>query len=153
MEGFFIDKSKSDDVQRASIATAPSYDRCDYALGWYQHVVRLASDTRTSSKQCFNCGSSEHEVKDCPEVLVVPHESFLFLLFMAPFLQPHDQAQINKAAAKARKERTKKPAGRYHAKAGQKRDFGHFRPGVLSAELRRALDIFSRSFLFATLIC
>ncbi|XP_070806731.1 zinc finger CCHC domain-containing protein 8 isoform X3 [Pituophis catenifer annectens] len=85
--------------------------------------IQVKSKSRPKS-HCFNCGSEDHQIKDCPE--------------------PRNSARINEK----RKEfmdacgETGSPnfQQRYHADEVEER-FGRFRPGIISEELQDALGV------------
>ncbi|KAG8456071.1 hypothetical protein GDO86_002027 [Hymenochirus boettgeri] len=71
---------------------------------------------------CFNCGSEEHQIRDCPK--------------------PRDQAHINmkkKEFLDACGEAGYQNQQRYHAEVEER--FGKFKPGIVSDELQDALGI------------
>ncbi|ETE64312.1 Zinc finger CCHC domain-containing protein 8, partial [Ophiophagus hannah] len=85
--------------------------------------IQVKSKSRPKS-HCFNCGSEDHQMKDCP--------------------QPRNAARINekrKAFMEACGE-TGSPnfQQRYHADEVEER-FGRFKPGIISEELQDALGV------------
>ncbi|XP_026575170.1 zinc finger CCHC domain-containing protein 8 isoform X3 [Pseudonaja textilis] len=85
--------------------------------------IQVKSKSRPKS-HCFNCGSEDHQMKDCP--------------------QPRNSARINekrKAFMEACGE-TGSPnfQQRYHADEVEER-FGRFKPGIISEELQDALGV------------
>ncbi|NP_001086929.1 zinc finger CCHC domain-containing protein 8 [Xenopus laevis] len=76
---------------------------------------------------CFNCGSEEHQMRDCPK--------------------PRDQAHINmkrKEFLDACGEAGNQNQQRYHAEEVEER-FGKYKPGVISEELQEALGIMDKN--------
>ncbi|XP_012812909.1 zinc finger CCHC domain-containing protein 8 isoform X1 [Xenopus tropicalis] len=77
---------------------------------------------------CFNCGSEEHQMRDCPK--------------------PRDQAHITKKRKEfmdACGEAGNQNQQRYHAEGVEER-FGKYKPGVISEELQEALGITEKNF-------
>ncbi|XP_019741019.1 zinc finger CCHC domain-containing protein 8 [Hippocampus comes] len=108
-------------------------DNPQHTDGWevptYQQVFNLVVGTdgqeievkdKRPKSMCFNCGSSAHQMRDCPK--------------------PKDMAAINER----RKEFTQSQTGlgnhRYHADEVEER-FSKYKPGVLSKELLSALGL------------
>ncbi|XP_008048597.2 zinc finger CCHC domain-containing protein 8 [Carlito syrichta] len=99
----------------------------------FSHIVSLeGQEIQVKAKRpkphCFNCGSEEHQMKDCP--------------------MPRNAARISEkrkeymdACGEANNQNFQQ---RYHAEEVEER-FGRFRPGVISEELQDALGVTDRS--------
>ncbi|XP_038151488.1 zinc finger CCHC domain-containing protein 8 isoform X1 [Cyprinodon tularosa] len=102
--------------------------------GWdvptYQQVFTQVNGTdglemeskKRPKSMCFNCGSSTHQLRDCP--------------------QPKDMAAINERRKEFNQNSSQVTQGnqRYHADEVEER-FSKFKPGVLSEELLAALGV------------
>uniref|UniRef100_A0A8D2KLD3 Zinc finger CCHC domain-containing protein 8 n=1 Tax=Urocitellus parryii TaxID=9999 RepID=A0A8D2KLD3_UROPR len=99
----------------------------------FSHIVSLeGQEIQVKAKRpkphCFNCGSEEHQMKDCP--------------------MPRNAARINEkrkeymdACGEANSQNFQQ---RYHAEEVEER-FGRFKPGVISEELQDALGVTDKS--------
>ncbi|KAG3279115.1 zinc finger CCHC-type containing 8 [Ictidomys tridecemlineatus] len=99
----------------------------------FSHIVSLeGQEIQVKAKRpkphCFNCGSEEHQMKDCP--------------------MPRNTARINEkrkeymdACGEANSQNFQQ---RYHAEEVEER-FGRFKPGVISEELQDALGVTDKS--------
>ncbi|XP_069922248.1 zinc finger CCHC domain-containing protein 8 isoform X1 [Oryctolagus cuniculus] len=99
----------------------------------FSHIVSLeGQEIQVKAKRpkphCFNCGSEEHQMKDCP--------------------MPRNAARISEkrkeymdACGEANNQNFQQ---RYHAEEVEER-FGRFKPGVISEELQDALGVTDRS--------
>ncbi|KAF6083560.1 zinc finger CCHC-type containing 8 [Phyllostomus discolor] len=99
----------------------------------FSHIVSLeGQDIQVKAKRpkphCFNCGSEEHQMKDCP--------------------MPRNAARISEkrkeyldACGEASGQGSQQ---RYHADEVEER-FGRFKPGVISEELQDALGVTDKS--------
>ncbi|MBZ3891468.1 Zinc finger CCHC domain-containing protein 8 [Sciurus carolinensis] len=99
----------------------------------FSHIVSLeGQEIQVKAKRpkphCFNCGSEEHQMKDCP--------------------MPRNAARINEkrkeymdACGEANNQSFQQ---RYHAEEVEER-FGRFKPGVISEELQDALGVTDKS--------
>uniref|UniRef100_A0A8D2JI52 Zinc finger CCHC domain-containing protein 8 n=1 Tax=Sciurus vulgaris TaxID=55149 RepID=A0A8D2JI52_SCIVU len=99
----------------------------------FSHIVSLeGQEIQVKAKRpkphCFNCGSEEHQMKDCP--------------------MPRNAARINEkrkeymdACGEANNQNFQQ---RYHAEEVEER-FGRFKPGVISEELQDALGVTDKS--------
>uniref|UniRef100_A0A8C5KDM6 Zinc finger CCHC domain-containing protein 8 n=1 Tax=Jaculus jaculus TaxID=51337 RepID=A0A8C5KDM6_JACJA len=100
----------------------------------FSHIVSLeGQEIQVKAKRpkphCFNCGSEEHQMKDCP--------------------MPRNAARINekrKAYMDACGSETNNQSfqQRYHAEEVEER-FGRFKPGIISEELQDALGVTDKS--------
>ncbi|XP_030148355.1 zinc finger CCHC domain-containing protein 8 isoform X1 [Lynx canadensis] len=99
----------------------------------FSHIVSLeGQEIQVKAKRpkphCFNCGSEEHQMKDCP--------------------MPRNAARISekrKAYLDACSETNSQNfQQRYHAEEVEER-FGRFKPGVISEELQDALGVTDKS--------
>uniref|UniRef100_H0XE87 Zinc finger CCHC domain-containing protein 8 n=2 Tax=Otolemur garnettii TaxID=30611 RepID=H0XE87_OTOGA len=99
----------------------------------FSHIVSLeGQEIQVKAKRpkphCFNCGSEEHQMKDCP--------------------MPRNAARISEkrkeymdACGEANSQNFQQ---RYHAEEVEER-FGRFKPGVISEELQDALGVTDKS--------
>ncbi|XP_062941811.1 zinc finger CCHC domain-containing protein 8 isoform X3 [Cynocephalus volans] len=99
----------------------------------FSHIVSLeGQEIQVKAKRpkphCFNCGSEEHQMKDCP--------------------MPRNAARISEkrkeymdACGEANNQNFQQ---RYHAEEVEER-FGRFKPGVISEELQDALGVTDKS--------
>ncbi|KFO23534.1 Zinc finger CCHC domain-containing protein 8 [Fukomys damarensis] len=99
----------------------------------FSHIVSLeGQEIQVKAKRpkphCFNCGSEEHQMKDCP--------------------MPRNAARISEkrkeymdACSEANNQSFQQ---RYHAEEVEER-FGRFKPGVISEELQDALGVTDKS--------
>uniref|UniRef100_A0A286XP26 Zinc finger CCHC domain-containing protein 8 n=1 Tax=Cavia porcellus TaxID=10141 RepID=A0A286XP26_CAVPO len=99
----------------------------------FSHIVSLeGQEIQVKAKRpkphCFNCGSEEHQMKDCP--------------------MPRNAARISEkrkeymdACSEANNQNFQQ---RYHAEEVEER-FGKFKPGVISEELQDALGVTDKS--------
>ncbi|XP_064434358.1 zinc finger CCHC domain-containing protein 8 isoform X3 [Mirounga angustirostris] len=99
----------------------------------FSHIVSLeGQEIQVKAKRpkphCFNCGSEEHQMKDCP--------------------MPRNAARISEkrkeymdACGEASSQNFQQ---RYHAEEVEER-FGRFKPGVISEELQDALGVTDKS--------
>ncbi|KAI5761729.1 ZCCHC8 [Gulo gulo luscus] len=99
----------------------------------FSHIVSLeGQEIQVKAKRpkphCFNCGSEEHQMKDCP--------------------MPRNAARISEkrkeymdACGEANSQSFQQ---RYHAEEVEER-FGRFKPGVISEELQDALGVTDKS--------
>eukprot|EP01134_Creolimax_fragrantissima_P007345 CFRG7345T1 len=104
---------------------APEYDVCTTSV-----LPVTGSDVNTlvrEKRRCFNCGSSEHMLNECPHT--------------------RDKAKVETARAEMEERNLRNGKGgvrvrgdvRYHIPGNEKYD--HFRPGFISIELREALGM------------
>uniref|UniRef100_A0A3P9QAE2 Zinc finger CCHC domain-containing protein 8 n=1 Tax=Poecilia reticulata TaxID=8081 RepID=A0A3P9QAE2_POERE len=84
--------------------------------------LEMETKNKRPKSMCFNCGSSAHQLRDCP--------------------QPKDMAAINerRKAFNQNSSQVTQSNQRYHADEVEER-FGKFKPGVLSEELLGALGV------------
>lgn len=122
---FVIDKAPGGESEKISI---PAYDsRLKFSILTEESATEATPKTnknRANLQLCWNCGSSDHSLRECK--------------------QPRNSRKISKN----RKDfiSTKSNSGfifqRYHVEKEQK--YGHFRPGKISKQLRKALGLSSR---------
>ncbi|XP_021167269.2 zinc finger CCHC domain-containing protein 8 [Fundulus heteroclitus] len=84
--------------------------------------LEMESKNKRPKSMCFNCGSSAHQLRDCP--------------------QPRDMAAINERRKEFNQNSSQVTQSnqRYHADEVEER-FAKFKPGVLSEELLAALGV------------
>lgn len=122
---FVVDKTPAGESEKISI---PAYDsHLKFSVLTEESATEATQKTnknRANLQLCWNCGSSDHGLRECK--------------------QPRNSRTISKN----RKDfiSTKTNYGfafqRYHIEKGQK--YGHFRPGKISKQLRKALGLSSR---------
>ncbi|XP_077418379.1 zinc finger CCHC domain-containing protein 8 [Vanacampus margaritifer] len=108
-------------------------DNPQHTNGWevptYQQIFNQVIGTdgqdievkdKRSKSMCFNCGSSAHQMRDCPK--------------------PKDMAAINERRKEFNQNQTGLSNQRYHAEEVEER-FSKYKPGVLSKELLSALGL------------
>nr|XP_033810129.1 zinc finger CCHC domain-containing protein 8 isoform X3 [Geotrypetes seraphini] len=87
-----------------------------------QDILQVKS--KRPKANCFNCGSEEHQLRDCPQPRDLVRISGKRKEFMELCGEAGNQSYQQ----------------RYHAEEVEER-FGRFKPGILSEELRDALDL------------
>ncbi|KAK1328610.1 hypothetical protein QTO34_012183 [Cnephaeus nilssonii] len=116
----------------------------------FSHIVSLeGQEIQVKAKRprphCFNCGSEEHQMKDCS---MVNSKVIDTILFKCITIQPRNAARISEkrkeyldACGEANNQNFQQ---RYHADEVEER-FGRFKPGVISEELQDALGVTDKS--------
>ncbi|XP_040843004.1 zinc finger CCHC domain-containing protein 8 isoform X3 [Ochotona curzoniae] len=99
----------------------------------FSHIVSLeGQEIQVKAKRpkphCFNCGSEEHQMKDCP----MPRNAARISEKRKEYLEACGEASSQGFQQ------------RYHAEEVEER-FGRFKPGVISEELQDALGVTDRS--------
>ncbi|XP_058512709.1 zinc finger CCHC domain-containing protein 8 [Ochotona princeps] len=99
----------------------------------FSHIVSLeGQEIQVKAKRpkphCFNCGSEEHQMKDCP----MPRNAARISEKRKEYLDACGEASSQSFQQ------------RYHAEEVEER-FGRFKPGVISEELQDALGVTDRS--------
>lgn len=121
---FVIDKTPVGESEKIRV---PAYDSNKFSILTEESTTdsnKKTNKNRANLQLCWNCGSSEHGLRECK------------------------QPRNNRNISKNRKDyiSTKLKSGfsfqRYHVEKGQK--YGHLRPGKISKQLRKALGLSSR---------
>uniref|UniRef100_A0A669PTJ8 Zinc finger CCHC domain-containing protein 8 n=1 Tax=Phasianus colchicus TaxID=9054 RepID=A0A669PTJ8_PHACC len=89
--------------------------------------IQVKPKSRPKS-HCFNCGSEEHQIKDCPK----PRNAARISEKRKEFMEACGEASNQNFQQ------------RYHAEEVEER-FGKFKPGVISGELQDALGVTAKS--------
>ncbi|XP_046784092.1 zinc finger CCHC domain-containing protein 8 isoform X1 [Gallus gallus] len=89
--------------------------------------IQVKPKSRPKS-HCFNCGSEEHQIKDCPK----PRNAARISEKRKEFMEAYGEASNQNFQQ------------RYHAEEVEER-FGKFKPGVISGELQDALGVTAKS--------
>ncbi|KAM4051485.1 zinc finger CCHC domain-containing protein 8 [Anomaloglossus baeobatrachus] len=89
--------------------------------------VQVQVKSKRPKPCCFNCGSEEHQMKDCPKPRDLAHISM-------------KRKEFNDACAESGNQNYQQ---RYHVEEVAER-FGKYKPGIISEELQEALGISDR---------
>ncbi|XP_052023679.1 zinc finger CCHC domain-containing protein 8 isoform X3 [Apodemus sylvaticus] len=98
-------------------------------IKWKNHVpLKTTRKLLVPKPHCFNCGSEEHQMKECP----MPRNAARISEKRKEYLEACGEASSQSFQQ------------RYHAEEVEER-FGRFKPGVISEELQDALGVTDKS--------